>query len=204
MDTLKMKEIRRTFLAHIGQVIMKHRKKLGYTQEYLGNEIGVSRGSINRYETSGSDISASTMAYLSVVLGFPMKEYVETDNMDLLYHSFVPIDEQYQSLIRFARTGEASPEILPVTEESSDIPQSERDDFIKYFSNTETVHKSKLLTYVFDLSTSLDDIIGNESFRALAQATIDYLISDEDASVQNRLKAYRRKCERLIDNKTDK
>ncbi len=73
----ELEAIKSSFLKNIGEVIKKHRKQVGWNGDSLGKEIGVSRGAISRYETATADISASAMAKISVVLDFPLREYIE-------------------------------------------------------------------------------------------------------------------------------
>lgn len=81
-------------------------------------ELGKSRTRVVAYE-NGDDIMASTMAHISAVLGFPMKEYV-TEYDEHLSRGFepMPIDRKFKELIRYARiekkkTGKAPRKNLP-------------------------------------------------------------------------------------------
>ncbi len=77
MNTEHRERIKREFLEHIGRVITRNRENHGMLQEALGKEVGVSGSAISRYEYGEGNITASMMAYISVELGFPLREYIE-------------------------------------------------------------------------------------------------------------------------------
>lgn len=99
MDERKMEIVKDAFLANIGSVISKHREKQGLTQEYLAKEIGADRSSVTKYEKGSTDIKASTMAYISLILGFPLSEYMHDAQADNLPGDKpIPLDDILKDL----------------------------------------------------------------------------------------------------------
>ncbi len=96
----QLEAVKDAFLQNIGKVIRLHRTNKGWTQKDLGHEIGVSYGAINRYETIGADVSAANMAYISVVLDFPLREYIEDyDSFHALGEPNIPMDQVLREIL---------------------------------------------------------------------------------------------------------
>ena len=100
MDKSEMDRIKDMFLQNIGAVIKKHRKEKHLTQDALADGIGQKRSSIGNYERGEDDIHASTMAKISVYLGFPLKEYTKDiintefgDKPEDIYYALIKINE---------------------------------------------------------------------------------------------------------------
>tara|TARA_R110002049_G_scaffold38978_6_gene120469 strand:- start:83417 stop:83659 length:243 start_codon:yes stop_codon:yes gene_type:complete len=69
--------INEKFLVDLGNHIRKVRKKQGYTQERLANEINVDISQISRIERGILNTSISTIKAISDALGVPLKELLD-------------------------------------------------------------------------------------------------------------------------------
>ena len=69
------------FRQHIGKVIRKNRRKCDLKQYNLAEMLGVEETTISRYENAKTEIRASTMAYISQICGFELKEYIPGEGM---------------------------------------------------------------------------------------------------------------------------
>lgn len=69
----KRKSIRIT----LGLIIRKNRKLANITQEELAGVLGVTKGSISRYESGKTELAASALPIISEVCGFSLKEYIK-------------------------------------------------------------------------------------------------------------------------------
>lgn len=63
-----------------GEVIQRKRKRIGMTQEQLGNFLGVNKSTISRYENGSIDIPAAALPMSCEVCDFKMTEYVDVAN----------------------------------------------------------------------------------------------------------------------------
>jgi len=110
-NTDKMKLIKNAFLNNIGIVIKRYRNKNNLSQKELGEKIDVKHSSIARYEAGKSDISAAKMAYLSVILDFPLKEYIEYQMPDSnSENNSITLDKKFRELIHISEQSKESNE----------------------------------------------------------------------------------------------
>ncbi len=66
---------------NLGQLIRQQRKLKGYTQEQLGNMIGVSKMTISKYERNIIDnIERKKIKELSRILDIPIVKFLEENN----------------------------------------------------------------------------------------------------------------------------
>lgn len=99
----EVSRIKDTFVKNIGRIIARFRNKKSWTQKRLAMALKKSDSQIYRYEKGDDNIKASTMAHISVVLGFPMKEYVtEFDKDHFPCDSTVPIDVKFREIVKYA------------------------------------------------------------------------------------------------------
>ena len=97
------KDIKETFVTNIGKVIARFRNKKSWTLKRLAAELKMSDSQVHRYERGDDQIKASTMALISVILGFPMKEYVtEFDKDHFPCDNTVPIDVKFREIVKYA------------------------------------------------------------------------------------------------------
>ena len=104
MDKKERDIIKDAFLKNIGKVIRKHREAKRVSQEALGAELGVSHSAIQRYETGGADITASSMAIASTYLEFPLREYVQdVESKQMPGDKAIPFDDVILKLTEMVR-----------------------------------------------------------------------------------------------------
>lgn len=75
---LKRQKIRTT----LGQIIRRNRRIAKVTQEELAGVLGVTKGSISRYEKGTMELAASALPVISEVCGFTLKEYIKPLDAD--------------------------------------------------------------------------------------------------------------------------
>ena len=66
--------------AHVAQRLKLRREMTGYTQERLGNAVGVTFQMIQKYENAGSRVGASRLLKIAKVLGVPVSWFFEGFN----------------------------------------------------------------------------------------------------------------------------
>ena len=80
-DTNSMKEeLSREYNIAFGKVIQRKRKKAGITQAQLGENLGVTKSTVSRYEAGSIDIPASMLPMSCEVCDFKMEEYINAAN----------------------------------------------------------------------------------------------------------------------------
>ncbi|RYF73780.1 MAG: XRE family transcriptional regulator [Cytophagaceae bacterium] len=57
----------------VGNLVRETRRAKGLTQEELGERLGVSKATINGYETGRQNLTVVTLKKLAVALGEPLK-----------------------------------------------------------------------------------------------------------------------------------
>lgn len=62
--------------AHVGALILQHRKRANMTQLELASEAGLSRGQIANLEVGRTDIPLKTLGRVAKALGCSMKDLV--------------------------------------------------------------------------------------------------------------------------------
>lgn len=94
-----MEVVKEAFLANIGMVIKKYRIKSNKSQDNLASELNIDRSSVAKYENGTTDIKASTMAYISQILDFPLSEYMYDAKAERLPGDKpIPFDEVLKGL----------------------------------------------------------------------------------------------------------
>lgn len=124
MDKKERDIIKDAFLKNIGTVIRRHREAKRISQDTLGAELGVSHSAIQRYETGGADITASSMAIASTFLEFPLKEYVQdVESKQLPGDKAVPFDDVILRLTEMVRKEKMEKEIKKAEKEDAQAHQ---------------------------------------------------------------------------------
>lgn len=68
----------------VSELIRKRREELGYTVEYVGHEVGVSKSTVSRRETGDiNEIKRSSLFYLSKVLCLPIEALFGDDDVEI-------------------------------------------------------------------------------------------------------------------------
>ena len=228
--------IKEAFLSIIGKVIRRARTRCGWSQRALAEEIGVDESVVNKYEHGKVDINASTMAYISVVCGFDMKEYVEqVDAERIPGDKAISINVLFEELVRYATKKDENVEQVqdineyippkpnleyshekgrwemievdrPVITSNADIepepkPSAEKIDeetrfFLEYMNTDESAVKRDVLWAAF--FAAKEAAMNGKTAKTLVNAALDYAIRDEDKEVRDRLKWYRKICEKSL------
>lgn len=151
--------------------------KLGWSEQALGNEIGVDGSTISRYENGKGDITASSMAYISQACGFPMREYVEKfDPARIPGDESIPIDKEFKELVGYVSQKEPLDEIKAVDQ---DFPP--RPSLIKDLENRQwvMVEKGQVISHPSYIDDALDWDILNDDENEETQFFRDYMGSEE-------------------------
>lgn len=88
----------------IGEKLQVARKTIGFTQEYVANRLGVSRGKIIKIEKGDVEVDLSTLSRLADIYGYSLEYFVdfkENDTDQSLSFAFrsVEITEQEAEIL---------------------------------------------------------------------------------------------------------
>ena len=61
--------------AHIGANLRRHRVRLGWSQQVLGEKLGITFQQVQKYENGTNRISASTLYRLSTIMNVPVMDF---------------------------------------------------------------------------------------------------------------------------------
>lgn len=61
----------------LGQVIRAHREQKGYTQEYMAEQLGVSRQAVSKWENGTTEPSTSNLFALAKLFEMPVEEFMK-------------------------------------------------------------------------------------------------------------------------------
>lgn len=61
----------------LGQVIKSHREAKGYTQEYIAEQLGVSRQAVSKWENGTTEPSTSNLFALAKLFDMPIEEFMK-------------------------------------------------------------------------------------------------------------------------------
>lgn len=61
----------------LGQAIRAHREQKGYTQEYMAEQLGVSRQAVSKWENGATEPSTSNLFALAKLFDIPIEEFMK-------------------------------------------------------------------------------------------------------------------------------
>lgn len=86
----------------LGQRINQHRKKLGLSQEALGERLGVSRQAVSKWETDAASPDMENLLALARIFGISVAELSETPELSQTRSSIFPPFKHFSVFVRFA------------------------------------------------------------------------------------------------------
>ena len=86
----------------LGQRINQYRKKLGLSQEALGEHLGVSRQAVSKWETDAASPDVENLLALARIFGVSVAELSETPELSPNGSSTAPPSRHFSPLVRFA------------------------------------------------------------------------------------------------------
>jgi len=118
-----MEDIQSVFRKIVGQRIQTERKRVGYTQEALGNELGVSFKTISAYETGRIDVPENKIGIMSDLLA-TKKEYLS--GQDIISKVLAEYQDTKQEM--------ADTYVVPVLKSPNNLDVSK--DTIRYYTKS--------------------------------------------------------------------
>ncbi len=77
---MEVEDFKKTkFLKDLGAQIAKVRKSKGYSQDRLGLEAGLARGTVSKIENAEVEAKAGTLAVIAITLGVSLSKLMSID-----------------------------------------------------------------------------------------------------------------------------